>query len=86
MMSVKVEVNGNLVAVIHAVNRTEVLSAELHTYEYSASVFAIHLDEAPLAVHGFVNHVREQGIVMLTEILCRQIDQDCQEVIGNVAT
>jgi hypothetical protein len=72
MMTVEMRVNGEIVAVIHAMNRRSIGVAPVKcVYEWTGAEWPIELDAPPRSAHGKLEHYRDDGIVRLVEKLAK---------------
>ena len=75
VISVEVRVNGNLIAILHAVNRGNTGRVSKDggpqcEYDWTAGEFPLHLD-GPAATHyGSLRHFRDAGALALVRDMC----------------
>lgn len=74
MLTIEVSINGIPVTVMNATNRGfGDLHGKTHLYEYQSCTFPIDQRGDPVTSHGFITHIRSQGISKLVSLLMAQI-------------
>lgn len=76
MISLEIRINGSLIAVINAINRTYTVD-EIHPsrgpkcrYEWTSAAFPVSLSQCAETYTGVLEHFRGDGAVKLVEAIC----------------